>query len=135
MNNSAKIKDRMFRYLEINQISKLKFCEITGISYGNVTGKAQKSEFGGEQITEILLKFPDINPDWLLLEKGEMLREEVKKSEPNSEMNINFYKKIISDLQELIDHQREELLKLQAELTQEREKSVSSSAKIETASI
>lgn len=81
MNNSAKIKDRMFRYLEINQISKLKFCEITGISYGNVTGKAQKSEFGGEQITEILLKFPDINPDWLLLEKGEMLRSEVEKKD------------------------------------------------------
>lgn len=81
MNNSAKIKDRMFRYLEINQISKLKFCEITGISYGNVTGKAQKSEFGGEQITEILLKFPDINPDWLLLGKGEMLRSEVEKKD------------------------------------------------------
>lgn len=86
-------------------------------------------------LVKILENCNEISPDWLLLGKGKMLREEVKKSEPNSEMNINFYKKIISDLQELIDHQREELLKLQAELTQEREKSVSSSAKIETASI
>lgn len=65
----------MLKYLEINKITKQKFCELTGISYGNITGKAVESEFGGEQITEILRIFSDISPDWLLLGKGEMLRE------------------------------------------------------------
>ena len=48
---------------------------MAGISYGSITGKAVESEFGGEQITEILRIFPDLSPDWLLLGKGEMLRE------------------------------------------------------------
>lgn len=71
----AIIKERILKYLEINKITKQKFCELTGISYGNITGKAVESEFGGEQITEILRIFPDLSPDWLLLGKGEMLRE------------------------------------------------------------
>ena len=71
----AIIKERILKYLEINKITKQKFCEMAGISYGSITGKAVESEFGGEQITEILRIFPDLSPDWLLLGKGEMLRE------------------------------------------------------------
>lgn len=96
----AQIKERMFKYLEINQISKLKFSEITGISYGNITGKAQKSEFGGEQITEILLSFPDINPDWLLLGKGEMLRRNAQKKEgvdPLDMVSLEKYEKKVEE--------------------------------------
>ena len=77
----AIIKERMLKYLEINKITKQKFCELTGISYGNITGKAVESEFGGEQITEILRIFSDISPDWLLLGKGEMLREKCENVE------------------------------------------------------
>lgn len=77
----AIIKERILKYLEINKITKQKFCEMAGISYGNITGKAVESEFGGEQITEILRIFPDLSPDWLLLGKGEMLREKGEKSE------------------------------------------------------
>ena len=77
----AIIKERILKYLEINKITKQKFCELTGISYGNITGKAVESEFGGEQITEILRIFSDISPDWLLLGKGEMLREKCENVE------------------------------------------------------
>ena len=104
MDNSAKIKERVFKYLEINKINKQKFCDKTGISYGNVTGKAQFSEFGGEQITEILQTFPDISPDWLLLGKGEMLRQGGGKSEgerPNQSPEIL---EIIKKQQETINN-------------------------------
>lgn len=77
--------------MEINKINKQKFCEKTGISYGNVTGKAQFSEFGGEQITEILRTFPDISPDWLLLGKGEMLRENTPEREGNTPRYTDFF--------------------------------------------
>lgn len=80
--------------MEINKINKQKFCDKTGISYGNVTGKAQFSEFGGEQITEILQTFPDISPDWLLLGKGEMLRQGGGKSEENTPCYTDFLEMI-----------------------------------------
>ncbi len=39
-----------------------------------MVGKSLRSELGGEQIYEILQRFPDLNSDWLLLGRGEMLR-------------------------------------------------------------
>lgn len=70
----AKIKDRTLEYLKTSGITKQEFCEKTGISYSNMVGKSLQSEFGGDQIYEILQKFPDLNSDWLLLGRGEMLR-------------------------------------------------------------
>lgn len=70
----AKIKDRTLEYLKVSGITKQDFCEKTGISYSNMVGKSLQSELGGDQIYEILQKFPDLNSDWLLLGRGEMLR-------------------------------------------------------------
>lgn len=60
--------------MKVNGITKQDFCEKTGISYSNMVGKSLQSELGGDQIYEILQKFPDLNSDWLLLGRGEMLR-------------------------------------------------------------
>jgi len=60
--------------LKVSGITKQDFCEKTGISYSNMVGKSLQSELGGDQIYEILQKFPDLNSDWLLLGRGEMLR-------------------------------------------------------------
>ena len=70
----AKIKDRALEYLKVSGITKQEFCEKTGISYANMVGKSLQSELGGDQIYEILQKFPELNSDWLLLGRGEMLR-------------------------------------------------------------
>lgn len=70
----AEIKDRVVEYLKINGITKQDFCKETGISYANMVGNSLKSELGGEQISSIFMKYPNINPDWLLLGKGDMLR-------------------------------------------------------------
>lgn len=130
------MEERIKKLIEYYGLNTRQFEQKISASNGQIyTLLSRGGNLNMATLVKILENCNEISPDWLLLGKGKMLREEVKKSEPNSEMNINFYKKIISDLQELIDHQREELLKLQAELTQEREKSVSSSAKIETASI
>ena len=60
--------------MKVSGITKQDFCEKTGISYSNMVGKSLQSELGGDQIYEILQKFPDLNSDWLLLGRGEMLR-------------------------------------------------------------
>ena len=60
--------------MKVSGITKQDFCEKTGISYSNMVGKSLQSELGGDQIYEILQNFPDLNSDWLLLGRGEMLR-------------------------------------------------------------
>lgn len=77
----AEIKERLLEYLKISKITKQNFCEKTGISLWNITGKSVKSELGGEQIAKIIGQFPNLNPDWLLLGKGEMLRENTPERE------------------------------------------------------
>ena len=75
------IKTRIYQFIEYKGITKAEFCKKTGISYGNFKGNASKSEVGGSQIAKILETFEEINPDWLLLGRGEMLR--------NYSFNIN----------------------------------------------
>ncbi len=77
----AEIKERLINYLKISGISKKDFSEKTGISLWNVTGKSVKSELGGEQISRIIGNYPNISPDWLLLGKGEMLRQNSEKKD------------------------------------------------------
>lgn len=77
----AEIKERLINYLKISGISKKDFSEKTGISLWNVTGKSVKSELGGEQISRIIGNYPNISPDWLLLGKGEMLRQNSEKND------------------------------------------------------
>ena len=74
------IKDRLLIYLKESNITQKNFSEITGISLWNITGKSNQSELGGAQISEILGKFHNLSPDWLLLGRGEMLRKNERKS-------------------------------------------------------
>lgn len=90
----VEIKERLLEYLKISKITKQKFCEKTGISLWNITGKSVKSELGGEQIAKIIGQFPNLNPDWLLLGKGEMLRQGGGKSEENTPCYTDFLEMI-----------------------------------------
>lgn len=71
----SEIKGRFLQFVETQNISVYKFSTESGISKSNFSGKSLQSELGGGQISEILTYFPDLSPDWLLLGKGEMLRE------------------------------------------------------------
>ena len=77
----SEIKGRFLQFIETQNISVYKFSTESGISKSNFSGKSLQSELGGGQISEILTYFPDLSPDWLLLGKGEMLREKGEKSE------------------------------------------------------
>ena len=68
------IKARIYQFIDFKGITRTEFCQKTGLSYGNFKGNAMKSELGGNQIAKILEVFSEINPEWLLLGNGEMLR-------------------------------------------------------------
>ena len=88
LEKNAKIKQRLLYFIEIQSITKIDFCEKTGISYSNIKGKAQKSELGGEQIAKILEVFSELSPDWLLLGRGEILRNQANVNAGNGQQVI-----------------------------------------------
>ena len=120
----AEIKDRVIEYLKTNGITKQDFCKETGISYANMVGNSLKSELGGEQIALIFMKYPNINPDWLMLGKGEMLRDSVH-DEPDSATLDRLLNKI-SDLAQELGRVQAENAELKKELARAEEKMAAS---------
>ncbi len=91
------IKNRILQFIEYKGITKSNFCELTGISYSNLNSKSLESEIGGSQLMLISSKFNEISLDWLILGKGNMLREGVVRSAEEERMEL---------LQEVIETQR-----------------------------
>ena len=87
------IKKRILQFIDFASITKVDFCEKTGISYANLKGKSLKSEIGGNGIAEILSIFPEISAEWLLTGNGEMLKTEFTpgKLDTSSRKLIPFY--------------------------------------------
>lgn len=68
------IKLRLLDFAEKQHIPKYKFYEKISTPQSNFGGKSMESSLSSAKITEILIIFPELNPDWLLLGKGDMLR-------------------------------------------------------------
>lgn len=68
------IKEKISTFIKATGIKRTDFYNITGISASNFKGKANNSELGGDKIVKILTSYPELSPDWLLLDQGEMLR-------------------------------------------------------------
>ena len=115
MDKISSIKERVLQYLNNQGITKVEFCNKTDISYSNLKGKSLESEFGGEQIAKILTIFPDLNPDWLLLGKGSILRESDKILSENGE-NFVVSEKIFREILEENKKLNREIGRLEAEL-------------------
>jgi len=67
-------KGRILTFLEYKEISKNKFYTQTGIANGTLD---KKSGVTGETILKIHIAYPEINLDWLISGKGEMLESSV----------------------------------------------------------
>lgn len=71
-------KERVLQYADYKGIAKEKFFEKIGVTYGNFKGKAKLKALSSDTVATIVALFPDINLEWLITGKGEM----IKKNEP-----------------------------------------------------
>jgi hypothetical protein len=75
-NKFSTIKERILYLLEIKGITKSKFFEKIGMTYGNFTGNSKKTPLNSDAIGNILLEIPDVNLEWLIIGKEPILREQ-----------------------------------------------------------
>lgn len=72
----SNIKERVLYISENKGITREKFFDDLGITYGNFKGKAKEKALSSDVLAKIITKYPDINPEWLLTGKGDMLKDE-----------------------------------------------------------
>lgn len=77
MDKISPIKENILLFIDSEGITKLEFCDKTGISYANLKGKGLSSEIGGAQIGKILSTYNKINPEWLVMGTGPMLKSDL----------------------------------------------------------
>jgi len=74
-----KINERILQYLELKDISKYRFYQITGLSNGFLD---KKGNIGSDKCEIICSHFIDLSAEWLLTGNGKMLKENSLLLEP-----------------------------------------------------
>ncbi len=76
------VKSRLLQFAKVQNLMLMDFYEKISIAQSNFSGKGADSALSTDKIIHILNVYPELSADWLLLEKGEMLRK-------NNSKNIN----------------------------------------------
>lgn len=80
---ATNMKERIIKIMECERMGQAQFASAIGIQRAAVShiisGRNNPSL---DVMTKILHRYPQINPDWLLLGKGEMLRDNTPAMEP-----------------------------------------------------
>lgn len=79
------IKKRLLQFAKEQKLIMGDFYEKISLAPSNFSGKAMYSSLKSENIVTVLKMYPELSADWLLLEKGEMLRKNNAKS-----LNVSF---------------------------------------------
>lgn len=77
-NLSLTIKERILLIAGYAKLSKIEFFRELGLSYANFKGEQKKSGLSSDALLKVLSKYPELNPTWLLLGEGEMLKTTVQ---------------------------------------------------------
>ena len=73
--NFDELKQRILYFAENQGIKRGDLYKRIGLSQSNFSGTGAESSLKSENIIKVLIAFPQMNPEWLLLGKGEMLRK------------------------------------------------------------
>ena len=80
------MKERILQFIEYKGFNKRKFYEETGLSNGILD---KKSGLTLGSFEKIFSKYPEINIEWLLTGKGEMLKTFAQNITQNGNTNVN----------------------------------------------
>lgn len=78
-------KEKILQYLEYKGISKNKFYVKTGLSVGFLD---KGNSLGLDKLKIIIDNYPDLNIDWLLHDRGEMVKSDHKQEQKNEVIPI-----------------------------------------------
>ena len=78
------VKERLLQFADSQGIPKMEFYKKISVVQSNFSGKGGESALSTDKIMQILMMFPDLNSDWLLLGRGEMLRSDAQKTVSSS---------------------------------------------------
>lgn len=78
--NFDEIKIRLLQFAKEQKLIMGDFYEKIGVAPSNFSGKAMESALKSDNLVKVLRVYPELSADWLLLEKGEMLRKNNGKS-------------------------------------------------------
>ena len=120
-----KIKERLLYFAKEQKLVMMDFYKKITVASSNFSGKGAESALSTDKIVHILTIYPELSADWLLLEKGEMLRKNNAKNMTvtdspqatvsNGDMAINAPKELLALLlsqQETIKQQSDTINKL-----------------------
>jgi len=89
------IRDRVLLYLDYKSISKYRFYKVTGLSNGFLD---KEGSIGSDKCLIICSYYSDINPEWLLMGVGNMLKNKVSALSRNTtEADLKLSVKYLSD--------------------------------------
>lgn len=104
MQQISLIKKRILEYLDYKGISKYKFYQDSGITRGVLDKDSGITE---DNIAKFIAYEPNINLEWLILGKGEIIKKDIVVKENLSE--INNYRQIIVDKDKEIEAKNKEI--------------------------
>ena len=79
------MKERLRRFMKaefVNSSQLAKTLDIQSSGISHILSGRNKPSY--DFVTKLLTEFPNLNPDWLLLGKGPMHRDEIRHKTPNS---------------------------------------------------
>lgn len=114
--NFNQIKVRLIEYCDLKGVSMRQMCKIIDINPSNFGRSNMKSSLNCDALSRILINFPDVNIEYILLGKGSILREEGKILSQNGE-NFVVSEKIFREILEENKKLNREIGRLEAELS------------------
>lgn len=116
--NFTSIKERILYITNFKQIGKEKFFNDLGVTYGNFKGKAKEKALSSDVLAKIVSIYPDINPEWLLTGKGNMLKSMEGLhyvNEPEEKYSVD-YKRLYLRECEIVDVLKKQIIELEEKL-------------------
>lgn len=113
------IQARVLKYLVFKDITPYRFCKDLKLSLGYLD---KKGAIGTDKYLKIIEYYPEINPEWLLAGKGEMLKDKkvssellIEDKESLETRDVN-YKELWKNSQYTVSLQKEKIAKLEKEV-------------------